>query len=64
MSKDVDYQKLNQELEVLLNDLESGSGDVDKAIAKYQRGMEIVKQLEAYLKTAKNKVQKIKADLA
>lgn len=63
MTKVVDYQKLNQELETLLVDLESGNGDIDKAIKQYQRGMEIVKELETYLKTAENKVQKVKADL-
>lgn len=64
MAKEVDYQKLNQELEALLVKLEVGDGDVDEAIKQYQRGMEIVKELEAYLKSAENKVKKIKAQWA
>ncbi len=57
----VDYQALNRELETVLAELETGGDDVDVAIKQYQRGMEIVVQLEAYLKTAENKVQKVKA---
>jgi exodeoxyribonuclease VII small subunit len=59
----VDYQKLNQELETLLMELDSEQGDIDESIKKYQRGMEIVKLLEDYLKTAENKVKKVKAEL-
>ena len=36
--------------------------DVDEAVKFYERGMEISKELEAYLKDAENKVTKIKAD--
>ncbi len=58
--KDFDYRKLNEELEVILAQMDSTDMDVDEAIKHYQRGMEIVEQLEAYLKGAENKVQKIK----
>ena len=62
-NKTIDYQALNQELESLLAELEA-SNDVEAAIKQYQRGMEIVAQLEDYLKTAENKVKKVKARFA
>ncbi len=57
----VNYRQLNAELDQLLSELESAELDIDGALVKYQRGMEIVQQLERYLKTAENKVTKIKA---
>lgn len=59
--KDINYQDLNQELQTILATLDSSELDVDAAIKQYERGMEIVTQLEAYLKTAENKVKKVKA---
>lgn len=58
------YQKLNAELENLLIELQSGELDIDEAVKKYQRGMEIVKALQKYLKEAENKVKKVKADFS
>ncbi len=55
-----DFQKLNAELEQILEELQSESMDIDKAINLYERGMYIVEQLQNYLKEAKNKVTKIK----
>lgn len=57
---DIDYRKLNQELETILRQLETNDLDVDEAVVQYQRGVEIVALLEDYLKTAENKVVKIK----
>ena len=56
------YQSLNAELEALLTVLQSGELDIDEAVKKYQRGMEIVAELQKYLKDAENKVKKVKAD--
>jgi exodeoxyribonuclease VII small subunit len=62
MSKqEIDYQKLSSELQDILNRLDTNDLDVDAAIKQYERGMEIVGQLEDYLKTAENKVKKVKA---
>jgi exodeoxyribonuclease VII small subunit len=60
-AKEFDYRKLSQELDTVLEDLQTGDLDIDDAAKKYERGMELVKQLETYLKTAENKVTKIKA---
>lgn len=56
------YQELNRELEEILSDLQSAELDIDEAVAKYERGMAIAKDLEAYLKDAENKITKIKAN--
>lgn len=58
--KAASYQEMNKELESLLSDLQSSDMDIDEALKAYERGMELVKDLEAYLKTAENKVIKIK----
>lgn len=55
------YEALNRELEAILADLQRDDLDIDKALAHYQRGLELVKELEKYLKTAENKVSELKA---
>jgi exodeoxyribonuclease VII small subunit len=59
-----DYRTMSDQLELILAKLESGELDVDQAIEQYQKGMELVKQLEKQLKLAENKVQKVKADFS
>ncbi len=59
--KTIDYKKLSAELDEILASMQSSGVDVDEALKQYERGMEITKQLEDYLKTAENKVTKIKA---
>ncbi len=61
MTRTIDYVKLSKELDTILSVLQSAELDIDEAVKQYERGMEIVKQLEAYLKTAENRVTKIKA---
>lgn len=57
----IDYRALQQELATLLAELESDQLDIDASIAKYERGMAIVGQLQTYLKTAQNTVSKVTA---
>lgn len=58
----IDYKALSMELEDTLAKLQTGGLDVDEAVALYERGMKITKELETYLKQAENKVAKIKAN--
>ena len=58
--KKVDYRSLREELDAIVADLQQNDLDVDVAMQKYERGLELIKQLEAYLKTAENKVTKLK----
>jgi exodeoxyribonuclease VII small subunit len=62
MTKNTDYKALSAELDEVLAKLQSSDLDVDEAVKLYERGMEIAKELEAYLEKAENKVTKIKAD--
>jgi exodeoxyribonuclease VII small subunit len=57
-----DYKALSAELDEVLARLQSDDLDVDEAVALYERGMKLAKELEGYLKAAKNKVSKIKAN--
>ena len=58
--KPINYRVLNEELETILEVLQSGDLDIDEAVNKYERGIEIVKDLQKYLKEAENKVTKVK----
>ena len=57
----VNYQQLSAELEAIMLELQREDLDVDVALEHYQRGLELVRELEAYLKTAGNKVTELKA---
>jgi exodeoxyribonuclease VII small subunit len=63
-AKKTDYKGLNAELDEVLLKLQSEDLDVDEAVALYERGIAITKELETYLKDAENKVSKIKADFS
>lgn len=56
------YQELEAELRDIIAWFESDSFDVDQAITKYKRGLELLEELEAYLKTAENTVRQLQAD--
>jgi len=57
----VDYQAMSTELDGILLELQQGDLSVDEAMRKYERGLELVKFLESYLKNAENTVSKLKA---
>lgn len=59
MAQDIDYKALQTELDGILDKLQNAEFDIDEAIKSYERGMEIITQLEAYLKQAENKVTKL-----
>jgi exodeoxyribonuclease VII small subunit len=55
------YQELEAELRDILAWFEGDSFDVDEAVKKYKRGLELIKELEDYLGTAENTVRDLKA---
>lgn len=55
------YKQLRQELDQLFDELDSDEVDIDEAFKKYEQGIKLVKQLEAKLKLAENKIKKIDA---
>lgn len=52
------YAELSRQLEAALAWFESDQLDVDQVAAKYQEVMELISQMEARLKIAKNKITK------
>lgn len=60
MKNAADYQTLNEELNAVLEKLQSEDLDVDTAVASYERGMELIIALESQLKDAENKIAKVK----
>lgn len=65
-SKDenISYQDMNAELESILLELQESELDIEVAVKKYERGLELIAVLEDYLKTAENRVTKLKARFA
>jgi exodeoxyribonuclease VII small subunit len=59
-NKQLDYKALQAELDDIMQSLQHDDIDIDMATKSYERGMEIITQLEAYLETAENKVQKLR----
>lgn len=59
MPKDLDYRALSDELEAIVQGLQRDDIDVDMAMQKYERGLELVDQLEKYLKSAENRIEKL-----
>ena len=55
------YQALQTELDTVMAELQREDLDVDAALQHYQRGLELVRQLQQYLETAENKVIELKA---
>lgn len=55
------YQELKDELDTILENLQREDLDVDAALKDYQRGLELVRQLEAYLASAENTVKELQA---
>lgn len=62
MAKAKTYDELKSELDSLMLELQGEGVGVDRALECYQRGLALVKQLEAYLQTAENKVRELKAE--
>lgn len=59
MAKEVNYRALSDELETIVLALQQDDIDVDVAMQKYERGLELITELEKYLKTAENKIEKL-----
>jgi len=55
------YNELEAELREIIAWFDSEEFDVDEAVGKYKRGLELVRELEQYLDTAENTVQELKA---
>ncbi|MEK7603422.1 MAG: exodeoxyribonuclease VII small subunit [Patescibacteria group bacterium] len=58
------YQQMQTELDELVGLLRSQNVDIDISLKQYELAMLLINEMEAYLKTAKNKVTKIKKDFS
>ncbi|MBX4201445.1 exodeoxyribonuclease VII small subunit [Candidatus Saccharibacteria bacterium] len=55
------YQQLSEEFAGLLAWFESDQVNLDEAIDKYEQAMEVLDEMQLYLKTAQNKIKKVTA---
>lgn len=53
------YEALQTELDQLMAELQREDLDVDTALQHYQRGLELIEQLQDYLKTAENRLTEL-----
>lgn len=54
------YKQLQAELDDVLEQIQNEELDVEEAIKLYEQGEQLIKELETYLKTAENKIKKLK----
>ena len=54
------YRSLKGELDAILIELQQEDTDVDQTLAKYKRGLELIKQLETQLRDAENTITELK----
>lgn len=54
------YTQIRDELDEVLDQLQSVDTDVDKALDLHTKGTELVNELRRYLENAKNEVKKFK----
>ncbi len=60
MANKKNYKTLSGELDDVLLRMQSEDVDIDEALELYKRGQGLIAELEKYLSTAKNEIQKIK----
>lgn len=58
-AKEADYQTLSRELERVLAALQQPDVQVNEAVTLYEQGLQLAAALEAHLKQAENRIQKL-----
>lgn len=56
------YRDLQAQLDAVLAKLEDPQLDIDDATAAYEQGLALIKQLEASLQQAENRIERAQAD--
>lgn len=59
MSEQKSYREMRNELDEIMTNLHTSDLDIDLAIKQYERGMQLIKELEAYLKKTELKIKKV-----
>lgn len=57
--KKVTYKELQAELDMILDAMQRDELDIDEAMKAYERGMEILTELQAYVDKAQHTVTKL-----
>lgn len=60
MDKSNNFRQMSEELEEIIDKLQSSDLDVDQIIKEYEKGTEVIDKLEKYLSDAQNKINKLK----
>lgn len=60
MTNKKNYRQLQEELDELLEQLQSAELDIDKAIILHNQAENLIAQLEEYLADAKNEITQLK----
>jgi len=55
------YQEIKLDLDAVIQNLQAEDIDVDKAIKLYSDGQKLIKEMDDYLKEAKNQINEIKS---
>lgn len=58
-TEDISFEAALSELEKIVKQLESGSGDLKNSITAYERGMQLKQLCEARLREAESRIEKI-----
>ncbi|HSX31785.1 MAG TPA: exodeoxyribonuclease VII small subunit [Candidatus Saccharimonadales bacterium] len=58
--KSADYQTLSDELDVVVAALQDPDVQVDQAVILYEKGLDLIAQMETYLTQAENRIEKLK----
>lgn len=59
--KRFNYQAARAELDEILSSMQQENTDIEDMSAKYERGLQLIADLEDYLSEAENKITEIKA---
>ncbi|MBD9085527.1 exodeoxyribonuclease VII small subunit [bacterium] len=59
MEKKVKFEDKMKELEILINELETGEIDLDESIEKYTKAMKLIKECDTELKTVEKQISKL-----
>jgi exodeoxyribonuclease VII small subunit len=57
-----DYTSMQRELDEILENLQREDLDIEVALKSYERGMELVDEMQSHLDKVQNKVKKIQAE--
>jgi exodeoxyribonuclease VII small subunit len=59
-SKQIDYERLGLRLDAILTRLQDDNTSIVDSLKLYTEAMQIIKQMQTFLKTAENQLNKLK----